>query len=172
MSSNKIELIPVGQPVGPLTWQMSKDDGPPKSKGDYPVIDVPAKQTGTVTYTIRHPGSITFAQTNTFCAQAGLNKPTPTTTCDTQFKYQGEGTTTLTVTDANTAAGKYTYVINFNDNTPQLDPIYNNGGNGVSGHPGFGATQVFEAAFVILVIVVVAFFAWRKFNPENTTKGP
>ena len=172
MSNDKMELIPVGQPVGPLKWQMSMNGGKSKGPGEYPTVDVPAKETGTVTYTIKHPGSIAFAQTNAFCAQAGLNKPG--NSCDGQFTYTGGGTTTLVVNDANTAAGKYTYVINFNDNTPQLDPIFNNGGNGVyHPGPGFSATQVLEATFVILVIIVVAFFAWRKFNsPENTTKGP
>lgn len=168
MSNDKIQLIPVGQPVGPLTWQMSMNGGKAQGPKDYPVIDVPNKETGTVTYTIQNPGSIAFAKTNTFCAQAGLNKPT--NNCDGQFTYKGAGTTTLTVTDANTAAGKYTYVINFNGNTPQLDPIYNNGGNGVY-NPG--PRYALEATVVILAIIVIAFFAWRKFNsPEDTTKGP
>jgi hypothetical protein len=172
MSNDKIELIPNGHPVGPLTWEMSLNGGKAKGRGDYPVVYVPAKETGTVTYTIAHPGSIAFAQTNTFCAQAGLNKPTGS--CDGQFTYTGAGTTKLVVTDANTAAGKYTYVINFNDNTPQLDPIYNNGGNGIfNPGPAFSASYIAGAAIVILVLVVIAVFAWRKFGPqENTTKGP
>lgn len=168
MSSDNIQLIPIGQPVGPVKWQMSLNNGTPKGRGNYPVVDVPAKETGTVTYTIKNPGSITFAQTNTFCAKAGLNKPT--STCDGQFTYKGGGTTTLVVNDANTAAGTYTYVINFSGTTSQLDPIYNNGGNGVYSP---GPRLFLEATVVILAIIVIAFFAWRKFNsPEDTTKGP
>jgi cytochrome bd-type quinol oxidase subunit 1 len=64
-------------------------------------------------------------------------------------------------------------LLNFNG-APQLDPIINNGGNGVfNPGPRFSATHVIEAALVILVLIVIAVFAWRMFrSPQDTTKGP
>jgi hypothetical protein len=180
VSNFSIELTPVGNPV--TKWEMSMNGGSKKGPGDYPPVNVGHKDSGVITFNIQgDPNSnITFAtkQTdptnvhNPFCAQAGSTKPAA---CGGPFSYPTGGGTQLVVTDDNNenSAMSYLYVLNFNG-APQLDPIINNGGNGVY-HPGpqFSATYVIEAVVVILVLIVIALFAWRKFrSPENTTKGP
>lgn len=175
-----IELNPVGNPV--TKWEMSMNKGAWKGPGDYPKVNVDHGDTGVITFNIKGgPSSnITFAakQTdptsinNPFCAQVGSTKPTA---CAGPFSYPNGGGTQLVVTDANneTSAASYMYVLNFNG-APQLDPIINNGGNGVyNPGPRFSSTYVIEAVLVILVLIVIAFFAWRMFrSPEDTTKGP
>lgn len=172
-----IELNPVGNPV--TKWEMSMNKGGWKGPGDYPKVTVDHGDTSVITFNIKgNPNSnITFAAkqtdptstSNPFCAQVGSTKPTA---CAGPFSYPSGGGTQLVVTDANneTSAASYLYVLNFNG-APQLDPIINNGGNGVfNPGPRFSA---FEAVVVILVLIVIALFAWRMFrSPENTTKGP
>ena len=172
MQSDSIELIPVGQPVGALKWQMSMNGAAPQGQGNYPAVNVGYNQTDDITFTIKHPGSIKFAQKDAFCAQAGTNKPT---NCDAQFTYTGGGTTKLVVHDSNTSAGTYTYVINFNDNVPQLDPIIKNGGNGiVGGIGGYSATALVEIGAVALLAVLLIVLVARRFSSsaQNRTKGP
>ena len=170
MQTDNIELIPVGQPVGPLHWEMSMNGGKASGHGNYPVVNVGYNQTDDITFTIRHPGTIKFAQNGAFCAQAGTAKPTA---CDGQFTYTGQGTTKLVVHDSNTKAGTYTYVINFEGKVPQLDPIIKNGGNGTSG-TWFSATDTIEIVAVALAVVLIAWLLWRRFaSPApNRTKGP
>lgn len=172
-----IELIPVGNPV--TKWEMSMNGGSKKDPKNAPPVNVNHGDTGVITFNIKgDPNSnITFAAkqtdptsiTNPFCAQAGSTKPT---VCGGPFTYPTGGGTQLVVTDANNenSATSYLYVLNFNG-APQLDPIINNGGNGVyNPGPRFSG---FEAVVVILVLIVIALFAWRMFrSPENTTKGP
>lgn len=183
MNSNpvSIALNPVGNPV--TKWEMSLNNGAWKGPGDYPHVNVNAGDTAVITFNIKgNPNSnVTFAAkqpdptsiNNPFCAQAGSTKPTA---CAGPFSYPSGGGTQLVVTDSNNevSAASYMYVLNFNPGVPQLDPIINNGGNGAYGTgPRFSTTQVIEAAVVILVLIVIALFAWRMFrSPENTTKGP
>jgi hypothetical protein len=175
-----IELIPVGNPV--TKWEMSMNGGSKKGPGEYSPVNVGNKDTGVITFNIKgNPNSnVTFAAkqadptnvNNPFCAQAGSTKPTA---CGGPFSYPTGGGTQLVVTDNNNenTATSYLYVVNFNG-APQLDPIINNGGNGIyHPGPGFSSTYLIEAAVVILVLIVIALFAWRKFrSPENMTKGP
>jgi len=171
-----VELNPVGNPV--TKWEMSLNGGKMKGPGEYPPANVKPGDTGVITFTINgNPNSnVTFAAaqtdptniSNPFCAQLGSTKPTA---CGGPFTYTGAGTTQLVVTDSNNelSAASYYYVLNFNG-APQLDPIINNGGNGVY-NPG--PRFALEAVVVLLAVVLIAFFAWRKFrSPENTTKGP
>src|SRR5206468_7258182 len=103
--------------------------GEPKGQGQYPEIHVKATDTGDITFNIDHPGSITFANTDAFCAQAGTVKPTKASECGGPFTFTGGGTTQLVVHDANNdkTATTYSYVMNFNYAKP-LDPIIKNGG--------------------------------------------
>lgn len=171
-----IQLNPVGNPV--TKWEMSMNGGKMKGPGDYPTANVNKGSTGVLTFTINgNPNSnVTFAAAQTdptninnpFCAQLGSTKPTA---CGGPFTYTGAGTTQLVVTDTNNevSAASYYYVLNFN-NAPQVDPIINNGGKGFYGP---GPRFALEAVVVVLAVILIAFFAWRKFNPpENTTKGP
>ncbi|HEV8406621.1 MAG TPA: hypothetical protein VGQ34_01705 [Sphingomicrobium sp.] len=175
-----IELTPVGNPV--TKWEMSMNGGKKMGPGEYPTANVPHGDTGVMTFTINGgPNSnVTFAAkqtdptniSNPFCAQLGSTKPTA---CGGPFSYPSGGGTQLVVTDNNNemSAASYYYVLNFNG-APQLDPIINNGGNGIyNPGPRFTSTQVIEAVVLILVLIVIALFAWRMFrSPENTTKGP
>jgi hypothetical protein len=173
-NADKIELIPVGQPVGPLKWQMSLNGGAPQGSGKYPDVVVKYGDMDDITFTIRHPGSIRFAQQDAFCAQLGKAKPQ---TCDTiDFSFTGGGTTQLVVTDKNGTAGDYTYVLNFNDGTPQLDPIIKNGGGGtgIASNMNFTTANLVEIGGAIILVALVAYVARRMFMtaPRDTTKGP
>jgi hypothetical protein len=171
--ADKIELIPVGQPIGPLKWEMSLNAGKASGNGPYPPVILKYGDTDDMTFTIRHPGSITFAQQNAFCAQLGTSKPQ---VCDTKnFSFSGGGTTTLAVHDANGTAGDYYYVINFNDGTPQLDPIIKNGGGGTGmWNSALSAATLLEAAGAILLVALVIYVARRMImsSPQDKTKGP
>ncbi len=186
MKTNNVSIkaIPHGQPVGPLHWDMSINGGPVQGSGSYPVITVTKGDDAVLTFTIDHPGSIAFAQDNPnphpgepsgpIYIQAGTAKPTAGV--DSQFTVQGAGTQTLTVTDSNMTAGKYTYVLNFNHGVPQLDPIVQNGGGGGGlGRDFLGATatQLVVALLVVLVAaVLVRQFFGKPAAPSNETKGP
>ncbi|HET7604522.1 MAG TPA: hypothetical protein VFK28_00445 [Sphingomicrobium sp.] len=171
MKAHTIELIPVGQPVGPLKWQMSMNGGPPQAQGHYPVIHVPDRDTGDITFTIRHPGSIKFAATDAFCAQQGTSKPQ---TCDkavftSAINQKGQ----LVVHDANPFDAIYTYVINF-DRAPQLDPIIKNGGTTqpVEGS-SYKVTTAVEVAALLITFGIIAFIIWRvNVSAAQKKKGP
>lgn len=152
MSNDTVHLTKGGNPA---VWHMSLNgSNPPSGPGHYPSISVQSKQTDTITFTIDTPG-ITFAQNNAFCAQAGTSKPT---TCGGPFTYTGAGTNQLVVTDLNTdhSQTSYYYVLNFSDNS-QLDPIINNGGNGVWTGGGTN-TLIGEAALTALIVALVVSF--------------
>ena len=155
MKADTIQLIPVGQPVGPLKWQMSMNGAPPQGQGNYPVVDVPVNVTDDITFTIRHPGSIKFAATDAFCAQEGTSKPK---VCDktvftSSFDQQGN----LVVHNANSKEATYTYVINFTEGTPQLDPIIKNGGTTIP--PGGGLASYSTTITVLAIVALVALVA-------------
>lgn len=154
MNADNVQLIPVGQSVGPLKWQMSMNGGPAKGQKDYPVVNVPANQTSDITFTIRNPGAIKFAATNAFCAQEGASKPTA---CDTTaFSYTIDQAGNLVVHDSNPKDATYTYVINFNGGTPQLDPIIKNGGTTT---PPGGLASYSTATIVLALVALVALIA-------------
>lgn len=157
-----VQLIPVGHPTG-MEWQMSMNGGAPKGQGQYPEIHVKATDTSDMTFSIDHPGSITFANTDAFCAQAGTVKPTKASECGGPFTFTGGGTTKLVVHDANSdqTATTYSYVINFNYAKP-LDPIIKNGGCCTSNNVKFTSATVAEIAAVVIVLAVIAFFVWRR----------
>jgi hypothetical protein len=171
MKADTIELIPVGQPTQPLKWQMSKNGAPPQAQGHYPVIHVPDRYTGDITFTIRHPGSIKFAATDAFCAQQGTGKPQ---TCDTTvftsaINQKGQ----LVVHDANPFDATYTYVINF-DGAPQLDPIIKNGGttSPVAGTKST-VTPTIEVLGILFAVAIIALIIWRvNVSAAQKKKGP
>jgi hypothetical protein len=128
MKSDTIQLIPVGQPVGPLKWNMSMNGNAPQGPNDYPEVVVAKGDTADLTFTIKNPGAIKFADRDAFCAQAGTAKPAGK--CDTNdFSYAIDASGNLVVHDKNVSEGTYTYVVNFKY-APQLDPIIKNGGGG------------------------------------------
>ena len=162
MKAETVQLIPVGQPVGPLKWQMSMNGGPPKAQGQYPALHAPNRDPLDITFTIQHPGAIDFADTNAFCAQEGTSKPQ---TCDTSvFTYSINQKGDLVVHDSNPKDATYTYVINFN-RAPQLDPIIKNGGIPPGGTRSSLETTVAVVA-AVLVLAAIALFAWRKLMPS------
>lgn len=157
----------------PAVWHMSLNGHASQGPKHYPPIDVKSHQTDTIVFKIDNPG-ITFAQSNAFCAQAGTSKPT---TCGGPFTVSGAGTNQLTVIDLNTDphATTYTYVLNFSDNS-QLDPIINNGGNGLWGGVRT-STLLAEAALVSLVValvvsLIVAYFTASRIARRATAGRP
>ena len=153
MASETIQLIPVGKPIGPLKWNMSMNGNAPQGPANYPEVVVAPGDTADLTFSIRNPGAIKFADKDAFCAQAGTAKPT---TCDTnQFSYTINANGDLVVHDKNTVAGTFTYVLNFKY-APQLDPIIKNGGGG-------GRTLGAEAWYAIGAVAIIALVVifWR-----------
>ena len=169
--NDTIELIPVGHPTG-MEWQMSLNNGKAQGPKSYPEVSVTAKDTDTITFNIRHPGAIKFADTNAFCAQVINAK---TTTCAGPFSVTGGGTTQLVVQDANNeqSATDYKYVINFKNAQP-IDPIIKNGGccSGVT--ETFWSSPTGIALEIAAVALVIAFVVWRMMLSRRTldkTKG-
>lgn len=164
MKADTIQLIPVGQPVGPLKWQMSLNGQAAQGQGNYPVIDVPVNEKDDITFTIKHPGAIKFATANAFCAQEGMAKP-DAAKCDPLFTWKIDGNGDLVVHDSNPKDATYTYVINFNGNTPQLDPIIKNGGTTTppGGGLAFSSTAITLLA-IVAVLALVALVARRMMN--------
>jgi len=170
--TDNIELIPVGKPTG-MDWHMSLNNGNPQGPNSYPEVSVKAKDTDSITFTIKHPGAIKFADTDAFCAQAGTTKPTA---CGGPFTISGGGTTQLVVKDANTdpSATTYTYVLNFK-NAKQLDPIIKNGGCCIGTAQNFWSSPTGVALEIAAVALVIAFLVWRVVLSQRTvnrTKGP
>lgn len=124
---DNVTLNPVSGPLG-VEWQMSLNGGPAQGSGRYPVITVPYGASDDISITISNSMSISFADVNAFCAQAGTGIPTK---CEGPFTVTGAGTNKLSIHDANNekTATTYTYVINFKS-APRLDPIIKNGGGG------------------------------------------
>src|SRR5438309_2645860 len=116
MKSDNVQLIPVGQPVGPLKWEMSLNGGKSQPHASYPVLGADHETDHDFSFTIRNPGAIKFAKADPFCAQMGTAKPT---SCDTKAFTWEMKSGALVVHDHNPVAGSYTYVINFNG-PPQL----------------------------------------------------
>jgi hypothetical protein len=157
-----IKVIPVGQPVGPLHWNMSLDGGQPGGPNHYPKVAVGYGNNADLTFEIVHPGSITFAKDKPILIGPGTAKPTGV---DAQFTFSGQGTTKLTVHDSNANAGTYTYVLNF-ENAPPLDPIIQNDGGG--GRAGwFRDNSAAQIIGVLLVLVVAALFVRRMFAKQS-----
>lgn len=172
MKTDMIELIPVGQAVGPLKWEMSLNGGKSQPHDSYPVLSADHETDHDFSFTIRHPGAIKFAQTDPFCAQIGSAKPTA---CDAKaFTWDIDAKSgALVVHDHNPVPGTYTYVINFNG-APQLDPIIKNGGccTGTSSAT-YSATTIAEYG-ALLLLVVAAVIAARQifFRRDNDTIKP
>jgi hypothetical protein len=155
MKSDTIQLIPVGQPVGPLKWNMSMNGNPPQGPNNYPEVVVAKGDTADLTFTIRNPGAIKFADNDAFCAQAGTAKPTAGK-CDTNdFSYTIDSSGNLVVHDKNLSEGTYTYVVNFKF-APQLDPIIKNGGGGGL----MTGVEIWYAIGAVGIIALVVIF-WR-----------
>jgi hypothetical protein len=158
----KVQVIPVGQPVGPLHWQMSLDGGPPQGPKSYPVVPVGKGNDANLTFTIDHPGNITFAKIDPIYVQPGTAKPT--SGVDSNFKVvSGAGTKELVVHDSNGLAGTYTYVLNF-EHGPRLDPIVQNGGGGGGRAMDFWGASATQVVGVLLVLVVAALLVRRAFR--------
>src|SRR5437764_227207 len=128
-NGNGVNLIPVRNGTTFSQWNMSLNGGNSQGPQNYPTVSVTATSGNTITYKIVNPQSITFDPTNPIYVQAGTTKPT--SGVNAQFSYalsadhQGLANTVLTVTDANTQSGQYSYVMNFVNATP-LDPIIDN----------------------------------------------
>lgn len=112
-------------------WRMSKDQGMGQGPGHYPSANVAFDHDGQFTFVINSPKNVTFAASDAFKPKAGKTMPTD---FSDQFTVAGQGTNTLTVTDANAikGGGKYTggdyhYELHFS-NGSTLDPIISNGG--------------------------------------------
>lgn len=123
--------------------------------GQYPHIGVANPAGETITYQIVDPKGITFDTTNPIYIKAGTAKPT--SGMDGQFSAKlGPNNISLTLTDANTAAGPYTYVMNF-VNATTLDPVIDNTG---PGHRDY--TWFVVGAVGLLVIALLLFRAVSK----------
>jgi hypothetical protein len=156
-----IKVIPVGQPVGPFHWDISVNGGPPQGPGKYPVVAVGKGNDANLTFTIDHPGNITFAKIDPIYVLPGATKPT--SGVDSNFKVvSGAGTKELVVHDSNGPAGTYTYVLNF-EHGPRLDPIIQNDGGGGRAMNFWGASAT-QVVGVLLVLVVAALLVRRAFR--------
>jgi hypothetical protein len=168
-NGNGVNLIPVRNGTTFSQWNMSLNGGKSQGPQDYPSVHVTATSGNTITYTIVNPQSITFDPTNPIYVQAGTTKPT--SGLDSQFTYalsadnQGLANTVLTVTDANTHAGQYSYVMNF-VNATALDPIIDNSGPGASFMSGYWA-----AGAVAVAALLVLYFITRSFAAKRTRMG-
>lgn len=171
MKTDNMQLIPVGQPVGPLKWEMSLNGGKDQPQNSYPVLNVNHETDHDFSFTIRHPGAIKFAKADAFCAQAGSAKPTAcdntafTSTVDTKSGA-------LVVQDHNPIAASYTYVINF-DGAPQLDPIIRNGGCCANSSGSANSlTTIVEYSALTLCLIALVILAWRKFGRARDDSTP
>lgn len=138
----------------PNGWQMQiMGKGDPHPPGHYDKIVVQPGDTDNVTFQIVKTPHASFATNAPFCAQANAPKPTA---CDPVFTHVTVVGQKLTVLDTNPVKQDYNYVLNFT-NYPQLDPIFNNGGNG----KGASTSILLLATALLLAVVVGLFFAWR-----------
>ena len=139
-------------------WQMQiVGKGGSYGRGHYPEIPVPFSHQADVTFQIIRTPQASFSTNVPFCAQANVTQPT---VCDTVFTPGAGGRQQLTVHDANPVKQVYNYVLNFDNNYPPLDPIFNNGGNGKTG--GFTSTSTLLIAMaVMLALIIGLIFAWR-----------
>jgi hypothetical protein len=170
---NNVNLIPVMNGNQFNKWEMSLNKGAPKGPGSYPHIGVPQGPTATITFTIvGNPNStIAFAPTvppppqpgsGPIYVQAGNTKPT--SGVDAQFAYTvSPDGKILTVTDTNQHSGPYSYVLNFANNIPSVDPIIDNGGPSLS-HNDY----VWYAAGALVLLVVL----WLVLKRKPSQPGP
>lgn len=112
-------------------WWMAKGMEPAKGPNDYPKLKVDFDHEGLFTFRIQNPQDVTFATTDPFVPKSAKNTLTD---FHDQFTFEGQGTRTLTVKDANAsknggpyAGGDYHYELRFSDGTT-LDPIITNTG--------------------------------------------
>ena len=141
-------------------WQMEvvgQGQGGPKH---YPTINVNKGDQDTVTFNIVKNTPATFAPTGTFCAQANVTKPSICGGPFTLAPNAPPSKTRLVIYDANSDPEplNYVYVLNFNNGVNQLDPIFNNGGNG---RFITSTSTMLIASAIILALIVGLIFVWR-----------
>lgn len=157
-------------------WMMQVDNNSWKVPKQYDPIVVPKGHQDKVTFNVLTPG-ITFATkqsnptlpSNPFCAQVGTSGK-PTKCVGPFFPYDDPSTSPprLVILDRNSdpAQLNYVFVLNFNNGVKQLDPIFNNGGNGRTG--GMTSTStLLIAAVVILALIIGLIFAFRGGKPSG-----
>lgn len=165
MSANNVNLIPVQANGNFSQWNMSLNGGSNNGPNSYPQISVTGSNS-TVTFTIVNPNGIQFNTTNPIYVKAGTDKPG--TSVDSQFTAavsadtHGNPNAVLTVTDSNATAGSYNYVLNFQNNIPQLDPIMNNGGPGYRNYD-----YVWLAVGAVALIAIVVLILRPMFNKQR-----
>ena len=151
-----LQLNWVGGPNG--YWRMSKDMGMGQGPGHYPPIKVAYDHEGQFTFVINSPKDVTFAASGAFQAKALKTMPKD---FGDQFTVKGEGTNTLTVTDANAnkggghyTGGDYHYELHFSNGTT-LDPIISNGG--CCSSQAQSSLVYYALGFVALAALIVLF---------------
>lgn len=137
-------------------WEMSKDQGHPRKKGNYPKVPIDYNHGGILTFKIHNSDGITFAKDNPFFPKV---LPTQPGDFGDQFQIVGGGTDTLIVTDSNAnpnggayAGGDYHYELHFSDGST-LDPIIKNGG---CCQPNSSSNLAFYSLGAVALLLVLA----------------
>lgn len=162
---NQVDNTSVNLAMENSVWMMQVDNNAWKGPKQYDAIVVPKGHKDDVTFNVQTKG-ITFAPKqnnptlaiNPFCAQVTSGKPTK---CVGPFPYDDPGTAPRLVVHDQNSDGKpldYVYVLNFNNGVSQLDPIFNNGGNG---RFMTSTSTILIAAAIILALIVGLIFALR-----------
>ena len=165
MPGNNVNLIPVQAGGNFSQWNMSLNGGGTNGPQSYPQIPVTGSN-ATITFTIVNPKGIQFDTANPIYVKAGTAKPG--TTLDSQFTaavtadQHGNPNAVLTVTDSNSTAGSYAYVLNFQNSIPQVDPIMNNGGPG-----GRNYDYIWYAVGAVALIVILVLILRPMFNKQR-----
>lgn len=142
----------------------------------YPTMSVPKDTQGVFNFTIAQganfkpngPGN----QINAIGIVGGSAKPPQAGNGSGLISVSPPTATTLSFTDNNSvkAANKLNYVLYFSDGS-KVDPIIDNGGCCTVSHSGsFFQSQAFMTAAAVVVILVLAYLAYRLFGAKQT--GP
>lgn len=176
-----IIVTPYRDPAGQVKWELEvvgKGKGGP---GNYPVVDIPAKQPATkIEISIVNPAGFNYKfakDGDALWVSAGPQDPTGPSTYPAQIPVDKIKTkandSKLEFVDLN-AGGKIDlhYTLNFVDQANQqsstLDPIIRNGGDG---GPGFEMSQWASAAGALLVVAALVVLTRRMMNRQRTGQG-